>query len=311
MNEKTYYALAYYRFVSLEEPHREVERHKEFFNNRDVSGRIYISEEGINGQMSGARADVESYMAWLKEDPRFSTIVFKIHPVKENIFPRMTVKWRKQLVALDEPADPSQGGEHVSPKRWKAMLESGEYMLLDVRNRYEWEIGHFEGAALPPLENFREFPDYAERLSQELDPKKTKVMMYCTGGIRCELYSAILKAKGFEEVYQLDGGVINYGQKVGQEHWKGKLFVFDDRLAVAIDGQEAEPISICKHCHLPCDVYYNCANMDCNDLFIACPTCIETYQGCCAHSCQLAPRVRPFHREGGNKPFRRKHLIES
>lgn len=311
MNKKPYYALAYYCFVPLANPLLEVEKHKNFFENRDVAGRIYLSEEGINGQMSGTAADAEAYMAWLKEDSRFASIFFKIHEVSENIFPRMTVKYRKQLVALDQKADPTQGGEHVSPERWKQMLESGEYLLLDVRNRYEWEIGHFEGAALPPLENFREFPNYADRLSKEVDPKKTKVMMYCTGGIRCELYSALLKEKGFDEVYQLDGGVINYGLKMGQKHWKGKLFVFDDRLAVSIDGKEAEPISVCAHCHLPSDVYYNCANMDCNALFIACHSCIEVYKGCCGHECQESPRLRPFDREGGNKPFRRKHLIEN
>lgn len=311
MSKKPYYAIAYYRFVSIEDPLLEVKKHKEFFKSRDASGRIYISEEGINGQMSASIEDGEAYMAWLKEDPRFSTIFFKIHEVDKNIFARMTVKCRKQLVALDRPVDPEQGGEHVSPEKWKEMLESGEYLLLDVRNRYEWEIGHFEGAALPPLENFREFPEYAERLSKERDPKDTKVMMYCTGGIRCELYSALLKEKGFDQVYQLDGGVINYGLEVGQTHWKGKLFVFDDRLAISIDGKSVEPIVSCSHCKLPCDIYFNCANMDCNALFIACDSCIEMYKGCCEHACTLAPRLRPYDRGGGNRPFRRKHLIEN
>ncbi len=306
-----YFALAYYKFIPIEDPLLEVRRHKKFFEGRDVTTRVYLSEEGVNGQMSGQMGDVESYMAWMKEDPRFSDMVFKIHEVPENIFPRITVKYRKQLVALDEKVDPAEGGRHVSPEEWKKMLESGEYLLLDVRNDYEWQIGHFEGATLPPLKTFREFPEYAQKLSEEVDPSKTKVMMYCTGGIRCELYSAMLKKKGFEEVYQLDGGVINYGLKEGKKHWKGKLFVFDDRLAVDIDGEKSEPIAACCHCGLPCDTYYNCANMDCNNLFISCSSCSEVYKGCCAFTCAEAPRLRPFERDGGNKPFRKKHLISS
>lgn len=303
-----YFALAYYKFVSIEDPAQEVKKHKKFFENRDVTTRIYLSEEGINGQMSGSISDAESYMAWLKSDPRFSDITFKIHEIEENIFPRITVKYRKELVAIGEKINPSNGGKHVSPEEWKKMLESGEYLLIDVRNDYEWKIGHFEGAELPPLKTFKEFPEYAQNLAQKVDPKETKVMMYCTGGIRCELYSALLKDNGFEEVYQLDGGVINYGFKEGNAHWKGKLFVFDDRLAIDIDGKQSEPIAQCCHCGLPCDTYYNCANMDCNNLFISCPSCSDVYHGCCGFSCKEAPRLRDYQRAGGNKPFRKKHL---
>jgi len=302
-----YYALAYYLFVPVENPEAEVQAHKKFFKNRDVTGRIYISHEGYNGQMSGSMADAEAYMQWFRA--KYPQVAFKIHHIKENIFPRMTVKKRNQLVALNETCDVRQGGEHVSPEEWKHMLESGEpYFLLDVRNRYEWEVGHFEGAVLPPLEQFRDFPAYADALQKALPPD-TRVMMYCTGGIRCELYSALLKNRGFSSVYQLDGGVIGYGLQVGQEHWKGKLFVFDDRLAISIDGQEVEPISTCRHCQAPSDIYYNCANMDCNELFLACPACTEVYVGCCSSACTQAPRLRPFN--VNHKPFRKKHLCET
>lgn len=299
----TYYALAYYLFIPIENPHEEVRKHKDFFKNRDVSGRIYLSEEGINGQMSGAKQDAEAFMSWLKQD--FPTVVFKIHEVPENIFPRMTVKYRKQLVAIDAPYDLSKRGEYLSPQEWKQKLESDNPpLLIDVRNDYEWKIGHFEGATLPPLSQFRDFPAYADQL-----PKDHPVMMCCTGGIRCEIYSAVLKAKGIDTVYQLEGGIINYGQKEGQAHWQGKLFVFDDRLAVSIDGNPTDPISECQFCNAPSDTYYNCANMDCNELFLSCPDCIAEHQGCCCELCQTAPRVRPYERAGGNKPFRKKHLI--
>ncbi|MCP5469081.1 MAG: rhodanese-related sulfurtransferase [Chlamydiales bacterium] len=305
-----YFALAYYIFEHIEEPKREVKNHKRFFKDLDVQGRIYISKEGINGQMSGSAEACDKYMEWLKSDPRFSRVHFKLHPLKENIFPRMTVKYREHLVALGEEADVKDGGEHVCPQEWKKMLESGEYLILDVRNNYESKIGHFEGATLPDLETFRDFPAYADKLATEKEPENTKVMMYCTGGIRCEVYSALLKKRGFKDVYQLDGGVINYGLKEGKEHWKGSLFVFDDRLATSIDGEKAEPISNCSFCNEPSDTYYNCANMDCNELFLACPKCIEKQEGACSEACQYAPRKRPFDLSKGNRPFRKKHLLE-
>ncbi len=307
-----YSALAYYCFVALEEPHLEVKKHKKFFKDKEITCRIYLSEEGINGQLSGPILEVEEYINWLQSDSRFAQACFKMHATDSNVFPRVSVKYRPQLVALDCDIPLSRGdlprGEHISPERWSEMLEQGGYLLLDVRNQYEWEVGHFENALLPPLEKFRDFPLYAEKLAQEVD-KSTPVMMYCTGGIRCELYSALLKQKGFEQVYQLDGGVINYGLKVGTKHWKGKLFVFDDRLVVPIDGKPCDPLSHCCHCQLPCDTYYNCANMDCNELFIACSSCCEFYKGACGYSCKESDRLRPLDPGQGNRPFRRKHLI--
>jgi len=278
-----------------------------FFEERDVTGRIYISEKGINGQMSAARDDAAAYMNWMKSRPEFENIVFKLHEYHEQAYPRLTIKYRKQLVAIDAEVDLSKTGEHVSPARWKEMLEnSQERVLLDVRNEYEWKIGHFEGSELPPCDTFREFVQYAEDLKKKVDPVQTPVMMCCTGGIRCELYSAILKENGFEKVYQLDGGIINYGLQLGSEHWLGKLFVFDDRLAISLDEENQTVIGSCHHCSNPNDTYYNCANMDCNELFLCCQECLPKFNGCCQDSCKNATRVRPY-QQVNHKPFRKKH----
>ena len=300
-----YEVLAYYHIGPIDDPHAEVARHKEFFQNRDFRGRIYISEQGINGQASGAREAAAEFRAWLQGDPRFSGLDVKVHPAHEHAFPKMTVKYRRQLVAIDCEVDFSETGERVSPREWKKMLEERDEdtLLLDVRNDYEWEVGRFEGAELPELETFRQFPLYAEELKRKRDPKKTSVMMYCTGGIRCEFYSAVLKKEGFEKVYQLEGGVIGYGLKEGSDHWKGKLFVFDDRLVVPISEEKADPIAACKSCQSACDVYYNCANMDCNALFLCCPACLEKQRGCCSSSCIEEGRVRPYQESA--KPFRK------
>ncbi len=307
-----YFVLAYYIFTPIEEPALEVARHLAFIREHDIRCRVYISEEGVNGQMSASTESAEAYMEWFKSDTRFSTTVFKIHTADEHVFPRGTVKVKKQLVAMDERVDMALTGEHLSPKEWKQMLvnRDEDTLIIDTRNNYEWAIGHFEGAELPPLETFRGFPAYARNLKAKCDPKKTKVMMYCTGGIRCELYSALMKQEGFDHVFQLDGGVINYGLQEGNEHWKGKLFVFDDRLAVSIDGEEREPISQCRFCQVPSDTYYNCANMDCNELFLSCPNCAEQYLGCCQKACQSAKRLRTFVKGKRPKPFRKKHLCD-
>ncbi|MBN4067390.1 rhodanese-related sulfurtransferase [Simkania negevensis] len=306
----SYLVLAYYCLTPIADPVTEVEKHNKFFDGRDVAGRIYLSEEGINGQMSGSHADAWAYMDWLHSDERFASMPFKLHPSDQNVFAKMKIKTRKQLVALDAKVDPRKGGEHVSPKRWKKMVEelnSGceNRILLDVRNDYEWKVGHFQGSFLPECATFREFPRYVKELKKQYDPKKTEVMMCCTGGIRCELYSALLKDEGFEEVYQLDGGIINYGLHEGSACWEGKLFVFDDRMVIPISDDEHTVITSCSQCQAPSDDYYNCANMDCNALFVCCKSCLDDYHGCCEQACRQAARVRPLAEQDPHKPFRK------
>mgnify|MGYP002135729522 CR=1 FL=1 len=299
--------LAFYWIGELKDPKSEVVKHQEFFRDRDLKGRIYISEQGINGQMSGRIDHAKEYINWLHSDERFRDIPMKVHEYPEHAFPKATIKYRKQLVAIDCAVDLSQRGEHVSAKKWREMLEERDEktLLLDVRNDYEWKVGRFEGAELPALETFRQFPQYAKELKKSCDPKKTKVMMYCTGGIRCEFYSAVMKQEGFEQVYQLEGGVIQYGLDEGRRHWEGKLFVFDDRLVVPISKEEAPAIDKCTYCQVSSDVYYNCANMDCNELFVCCPSCIKQHRGCCSDVCIQDGRVRPIAQDASAKPFRK------
>jgi UPF0176 protein len=307
-NSKPYLILAYYHFTTFADPYNEVRKHKDFFKKKDATCRIYISQQGINGQMSAAYEDAHAYINWIESRAEFQGISFKIDGHHEHVFPRLTIKYRPHLVGFDKEVNLEKRGEHVTPLLWKEMLEKNDdHILLDVRNDYEWKIGHFENAQLPPCETFRDFDSYAEKLKETKDPKNTPVMMYCTGGIRCELYSSILKEKGFEKVYQLDGGIINYGKKVGNSHWLGKLFVFDDRLSVPISEEQAPVIGACHHCNNPSDAYYNCANMDCNELFLCCPTCLEANEGCCKELCQTSTRLRPYHRQNLHKPFRRWH----
>jgi len=305
--EKKYCIIAFYCYAFIENPKREMKRQKRFLEDLDAKARIYVANNGINAQISLSKEDAPIYMEWLKSDPQFASVHFKIDPYHEHAFPRITVKYREQLVALDQMPDLKNGGEHISPEKWEKMLQERDEntLLVDVRNEYESKIGHFEGAECPPLKTFRQFPEYAEQLAKTKDPKKTKVMMYCTGGIRCETYSALLKEKGFEQVYQLEGGVIHYGHQMGNKRWKGKLFVFDDRLSAPISEDEHELISTCSFCEKKSDAYYNCANMDCNELYLSCPDCAEKLMGCCSQECLKSERRRPFVKQERPKPFRK------
>lgn len=303
-----YLVIAFYVFTKIDEPRYEVKNWKRFLKEKNALGRIYINEEGINAQMSISKEEAAAFYEWFLGDERYKETEIKVHNSSEHAFPKLTIKYREQLVAMDRAFDLEKGGEHLSSDDWAKMIEERDEntLILDVRNDYEWEVGHFEGTEKPEFETFREFPEYAEELGKTRDVKKTKVMMYCTGGIRCELYSCLLKDQGFDEVYQLDGGVIKYGLEKGNKHWKGNLFVFDDRLVVPIcDKEKSEVISHCFLCNAKVDTYYNCANMDCNQLFISCKPCVEKMKGCCKSSCIEAPRVRPFQASDHPKPFRK------
>jgi UPF0176 protein len=306
--EHPYFVLAFYTFQTIENPKAELALQKDYLGKLDATCRIYISEEGINGQLSLARDHALLYIDWMHSRKEFKNLDFKVHEWHEQAFPRLTLKYRKHLVGRDQDVDLTKQGEHLPPKQWKEMLESEEdALLLDIRNSYEWELGRFVGATLPPCETFRDFEKYADDLKSSHNPKEKKVMMYCTGGIRCEVYSALLKNKGFEKVYQLQGGIIKYGLEQGNKHWNGKLFVFDDRLSVPISKEAAPVIGKCRSCSAPCESYYNCANIDCNTLFLCCKECIKASLGCCQATCMESPRIRPVNHQNPHKPFRRKH----
>lgn len=304
-----FFVLAFYAFSRIEDAILEVSEHRSFLEKLNAKSRIYISEEGINGQMSIAREDAYLYIDWLHSRKPFENTEVKIHGWHEHVFPRLIVKYRKNLVGRDQPINLANRGRHMPPKEFKNLLrqETKDYLLLDVRNNYEWKAGHFKHAELPPCDNYREFEAYAEELKNKIDKDNTKVVMYCTGGIRCELYSSLLIEKGIKNVFQLEGGVIKYGLEEGSEHWEGKLFVFDDRLTVPISDEPATVVATCHHCGVSNDNYYNCANVDCNELFFCCPDCLQKMSGCCQESCRHASRIRPFQDQNPHKPFRRVH----
>lgn len=291
----------------MNDPHAEIERQKKFLSSRGVRARIYLSEEGISGQLSALKEEAQEYLEWIRE--RFSSlgeISFKVEEHHEHVFPRLTIKYRPHLVALGANCDLSARAPTLTAGQWKSMLADHrkEIVLLDVRNTYETAVGYFQGAHRPSCHYFRQFPEYITSLNLS---REQRILLYCTGGIRCEFLSAWMREQGYTDLYQLEGGILQYGlEEGGGEPWLGKLFVFDDRLTTSLPAESAEIVGRCVVCEKKCENYYNCVNLACNELFISCRQCLEKREGCCSQSCRFAKRKRPLEHQTG-KPFRRWH----
>ena len=300
----TYEVLLYYLFSPIENPQQFCDEHRQFLQDLDVLGRVYVSSEGLNGTVAGTPEQMATYRAYVRSLPGFAEIEFKTDLCDTLPFPKLTCKVREEIVALHvEGLDPAEGGRHLQPSEWRNVMESGEeYVMIDVRNNYESEVGHFEGAVRPDVRNFYDFPQWLE----EADiPKDKKVLMYCTGGIRCEKFSVLMKQKGWEDVNQLHGGILNYAKEEGGEHFRGKCFVFDDRLVVPVNPSDLEPVAHCSITGKPADTYLNCANMECNKLFVCSEEGARQMEGCCCEACMESEYRRPFDEEDSFRPFRK------
>ncbi|MDR8394154.1 rhodanese-related sulfurtransferase [Aliifodinibius sp. S!AR15-10] len=299
-----YEVILYYKFTDIEDPESFCEQHKSFCKELGVKGRIYIGREGINGTLGGTPEQMQKYKEHLTAIEGFEGIDFKTDTIDFIPFAKLKCKTRDEIVALhEEDVDPAYGGKYLEPHEWKAVMESGEdYVMIDVRNDYESKIGHFEGAITPDVENFYDFPDWLDQFDA---PKDKKVLMYCTGGIRCEKFSVLMKEKGWEDVNQLHGGILRYANEEGGEHYKGKCFVFDDRLVVPVNKDNLEPIARCEITGKPADSYINCANMECNKLFVCSKEGAIKMEGCCSEECRQSEFKRPFDPENAFRPFRK------
>lgn len=279
--------LSFYRYVIIDEP---VALRDELFRKwreLKIFGRIYVAREGINAQMSIPEENFEAFHKQLYSDKRFANVPFKI-AVEDNgkSFYKLTIKVRKKIVAdglADGTFDVTNVGKHLTAEEWNN--EMNKAVVVDMRNFYESEVGHFENAICPDAHSFRqELPMVKDMLKGK---ENEKILLYCTGGIRCEKASAFLKHNGFKDVNQLYGGIIEYARQVKakglESKFKGKNFVFDERMGERITD---EIIGNCYECGVPCDSHYNCANDGCHLLFIQCDSCKKKFEGCCSEECQ-------------------------
>lgn len=254
-----------------------------------VLGRIYVAHEGVNGQVSVPTDRYQDFCAAMDEVTFLTGIRHNIAREDDgHSFYKLMIKVRPQIVAdglSDSTFDVTNKGVHLSAKEFNELTDRDDTIVIDMRNHYESEVGHFQGAITPDVETFREsLPIINELLQQH---KNKHVVMYCTGGIRCEKASAYFKHQGLEKVYQLNGGIIEYHRQVEAEglanKFKGKNFVFDDRLGERIS---TDIISTCHQCGVPCDDHTNCRNDGCHILFIQCASCRNTYESTCSIKCR-------------------------
>ena len=269
MTPASFTVLLYYKYVGLEDPEAFVREHRELCGLLGVRGRILVAREGINGTVAGGPEAIARYEKALRARPEFSDMIFKVSYADVPPFPRLEIKVRKEIVTLGagEELDPlKQTAPHLSPDEWKRMIEEEDVVLFDVRNRYESEVGRFKGAITPPIENFRELPAV---LPQYEELKDKTVLMYCTGGIRCEKASALFRQAGFKNVFQLEGGIVTYGERHGSAHWEGDCFVFDERMMIPVgDSAEREPIGRCEHTGAPTRNVVNCLHDPCHRIML-------------------------------------------
>lgn len=280
--------LLYYKYVEIDNPEQFVKEQTELCRSLGLLGRILIGKEGLNGTVSGTKEQTEKYKAALRNDPRFSDVVFKESVSDFVPFGKLWIRVRDEIVGLKTNADLQKTGKRVSPEQLKEMLDNGEdVILLDARNDYEWQIGRFKNALTLPIKNFRDFPQAVEKIKHL---KNKKIVTYCTGGIRCEKASAVLKEQGFENVAQLQDGLVTFGERFPDTHWEGRCYVFDNRYSIPLNKKNVEPISDCELCKAKCDRFINCCNVDCNKRFICCDACFEKMNGGCSEFCSKRNR---------------------
>ncbi|RPH29993.1 rhodanese-related sulfurtransferase [Buttiauxella warmboldiae] len=306
--------LSFYKYFTIEEPKTTRDALYQAFTALNVFGRVYLAHEGINAQISVPQSRVEAFRATL----------YAFHPALDGVrlnialeddgksFWVLRMKVRDRIVAdgIDDPSfDASNVGAYLKAAEVNAMLDDPDAVFIDMRNHYEYEVGHFQDAMEIPADTFREqLPKAVEMLQ---DDKDKKIVMYCTGGIRCEKASAWMLHNGFNNVYHIEGGIIEYARRAREQgipvRFVGKNFVFDERMGERISD---EVIAHCHQCGASCDSHTNCKNDGCHLLFIQCPSCAEKYAGCCSDICReelaLSPeeqRRRRAGRENGNKIF--------
>lgn len=273
--------LLFYKFVEISDIEKLNNGHLAFCKSLGIKGKILLAKEGINGSISGTKEQVEAYKRELTSDQRFKDIEFKEETSLHHPFEKMVVKIKNEIIRLDKEIDISKNGKHISPKDFLEVYEKNkDVIILDTRNDYESKAGKFKNAITPNIDSFREFPDFVKKFNV---PKDKPIIMYCTGGIRCEKASAYMIQEGFTNVGQLHGGIINFCQQFPNTAWEGTCFVFDKRLTSRINQSSSN--TFCEHCKTPCELYDNCKNKSCNQLIFICPDCEKEFHSCCSKEC--------------------------
>lgn len=290
-----YRVLLYYQYVPIEDGETFAQKHLSDCKSLGLKGRILVADEGINGTVSGTVEQTDAYMELMKNDPRFSSTIFKIDEAEQNAFKKMHVRYRPELVnlSLEDDINPLElTGAYLDPKEFREAMLDENTVVIDARNDYEFDLGHFRGAIRPEIRSFRELPQWIRDNKEQFMEKR--VLTYCTGGIRCEKFSGWLVREGFKDVGQLHGGIATYGKdpEVQGDLWDGQMYVFDSRIAVPINQKEHVIVGRDWFDGSPCERYINCGNPECNRQMLASEENEAKYLGACSHECRVHPNNR-------------------
>jgi UPF0176 protein len=286
--------ILYYKFVPVADPAMTMRWQKELCARLALKGRVIISPHGINGTLGGDIENLREYKREMNRSITFKGITYKWSDGNGEEFPRLSIKVRAELVAFKRPdlkVDENGvvgGGKHLKPEQVHQLVEErgDEVVFFDGRNAYEAAVGRFKGAVVPDTSTT---PDFSKELdSTKYDDIKDKpVVTYCTGGVRCEILSVLMKERGFKEVYQMDGGIVKYGEKYGDDGlWEGSLHIFDDRMQHRF-SDKSKDIGSCVHCGGKTSNYENCSNVACNRLVLVCADCTQNSSVCEREVCQV------------------------
>ncbi|MEK5426164.1 oxygen-dependent tRNA uridine(34) hydroxylase TrhO [Cytobacillus sp. FSL R7-0680] len=287
-----YRVLLYYKYVTIEHPEAFSKHHLKACRELGLKGRILVAKEGINGTVSGTVEQTNAYIDMMKNDKRFSDMVFKIDETNGHAFKKMHVRPRNEIVTLklEDDLNPNEiTGKYLEPKAFFEAMQAEDTVVIDARNDYEYDIGHFRGAIRPDVEAFRDLPDWIREHKDQLSGKK--ILTYCTGGIRCEKFSGWLVREGFEDVSQLHGGIVTYGKdpEVQGELWDGQCYVFDERISVPINQKEHTIVGKDYFTGESCERYVNCANPECDKRFMTTEENEHKYLRSCSDECRTHP----------------------
>jgi UPF0176 protein len=271
-----YTVLLYYRYVTVPDPAAERDAQRRLCSAAGLRGRILIGDEGINGTVAGEATAVQEYLDYMNGHELFAGIHYKIDTTDVMPFPKLKIKVRPEIVTLGLAVDVDHTATHITPEQFNEMIKDPEVVLFDARNNYESAIGRFKGAITPDIGLFSDFPQILDEYEALKDKR---VIAYCTGGIRCEKASALMKQQGFKNVYQLDGGIINYAQSFPDGAYEGECFVFDGRMSMAFNDTPAQ-LGRCVVCDGATNRYYNCGVKSCNKLILVCDGCRQPSLAC-------------------------------
>lgn len=295
-----YQVLLYYNYVEIADPESYVEEHRALCQELGLKGRILVAKEGINGTASGTIEATQKYIDAMHADPRFENMPFKIDPADGHAFKKLIIKARDELVTLrlgEEDINPLKvTGNYLEPDEFYQAMQDENTVVIDARNDYEYDLGHFRGSVRPDIKTFRELPDWVEENKEQFEGKR--ILTYCTGGIRCEKFSGWLVEKGFDDVHQLHGGIATYAKhpEVKGQLWDGKMYVFDERISVPINQVEHVIVGKDYFDGTPCERYINCGNPFCNRQFISSEENEAKHLGGCSHECRIHPKNRYIER---------------